>query len=52
MGEYTEAQGLMKIDSTILDLVGSNQFCMAESFLTKSIYPINYNLILENPDHT
>ena len=26
MGVYTEAQGLMKADSTILDLVGSNQF--------------------------
>ena len=26
MGVYTEAEGLMKVDATILHLVGSNQF--------------------------
>ena len=26
MGVYTEAQGLVKVDSTILDLVDSKQF--------------------------
>ena len=26
MGVYTKAQGLVKVDSTILDLVGSKQF--------------------------
>ena len=26
MGVYTKAQGLMKVDSAILNLVGSNQF--------------------------
>ena len=51
MGVYIqEAQGLMKVNSATLDLVGSNQFSYV-SFLTKSIYPTNYDPILENPDH-
>ena len=49
--ELTESQGQVKVDSAILDLVGSNQFFMAVSFLTKSIYLTNCNPILENPDH-
>ena len=61
MGIYTEAWGPVKVnsaildlvgsevDSTILDLVGSNQFSYV-SFLTKSIYLTNCNPILENPD--
>ena len=63
MGLYPEAQGPVKVnsaildlvgsevDSTILDLVGSNHFHMAVSFLTKSSYPTNCDPILENPDH-
>ena len=53
MGIYTEAQGLVKVDSAILDLTsfGSNQFSYDVSFLTKSIYLTNCNPILENPDH-
>ena len=59
MGINTKAQGLVKVSSTILDLVGSNQFSYdilnflmtLLLFLTKSIYLTNCNLILENPDH-
>ena len=51
IGINTKAQGLVKVSSAILDLVGSNQFFMAVSFLTKSIYLTNCNPILENPDY-
>ena len=54
MGINTKAQGLVKVSSAILDLVGSDQFSYAVSFLsflTKSIYLTNCNPILENPDH-
>ena len=51
MGVNTKAQGLVKVSSAILDLIGSNQFSYDVSFLTKSNYLTNCNPILENPDH-
>ena len=51
MGICTEAQGQVKVNSAILDLVGANQFSYGWVILTKAIYPTNYNPILENFDH-
>ena len=52
MGVNTKAQGLVKVSSTILELIGSNQLFYDHVIpLTKSIYLTNCNAILENPDH-
>ena len=51
MGVYTEAEGLMKVDATILHLVGSNQFSYGCVIANKIRFPTNCNPILENTDH-
>ena len=51
MGVNTKAQGLVKVSSAILDLIGSNQFSYGFVIPKKSIYLTNCNPILENPDH-
>ena len=50
MGINTKAQGLVKVSSTILDLIGSNQFSYGFVIPNKINLP-NCNPILENPDH-